>query len=304
MRKILVTGAAGFLGWHMTTYLKKKGHFVRGVDIVEPKYLKSQADEFLLCDLRDTSQMSELLNDIEWVFHFASDIGGSPYVHKNQANILKNNTEIDMHLLDFCFKNLSKSLRIIIPSDVGVESVGASKANSESPHLMSKMVTERLANLYHKECYLDTRIVRLHNVYGPLCPLNDEKEKSIAGLCRKILLDKDTVEIFGNGKNVRCFLYIDDAIEGIYQAAKLENNKIEIELPGKEIVSIDQIVDKLLVISKKQHLKKTYVKSDWSELTIPSPTYDTAKTFLNWEPKVGIDEGLIKTFNWVAVQDY
>jgi GDP-D-mannose 3',5'-epimerase len=230
-RKVLVTGAGGFIGHHLVAHLKAEGAWVRGVDLKFPEYAASAADQFELRDLRDRDQCLEASRDIDDVYALAADMGGMGFISRHQAEILHNNLLISTHTLEAARQNgvgryLVASSACVYPdyrqTDVHVQPLkegDAYPAQPQDAYGWEKLVTERLCLHYRDDYGMDTRVVRLHNIFGPMGTWDGGREKVPAALCRKIATAKfagtDEIEIWGDGEQTRSFCYIDDCVGGI-----------------------------------------------------------------------------------------
>ena len=228
---MLVTGAGGFIGHHLVTFLKKQGYWVRGVDLKHPEYAPTAADEFELLDLRRRENCLEATRGIEEVYALAADMGGMGFISSHHAQILHNNILISTHTLDAARENgvrryLYTSSACVYPEyrqlDTNVEPLREEDAYPAAPqdaYGWEKLVTERLCAHYREDYGLETRTVRFHNIFGPLGTWDGGREKAPAAMCRKVAVAKLTgnpeVEIWGDGEQTRSFCYIDDCVEGI-----------------------------------------------------------------------------------------
>src|SRR6266568_8193607 len=228
-KKVVVTGAGGFIGHHLVKRLKADGYWVRGVDIKRPVYEQSAADEFEVLDLRKIDCcLLATRGGIDEVYNLAADMGGIGYITANHADIARNNILINAHMLEASRQNHAK--RFLFSSSACVYAQSKQKsadvtplkeedafpAEPEAGYGWEKLYAEQLCLYYQHDYQFDTRIVRFHNVYGPLGTYEGGKEKAPAAICRKVALaeDGDTIDIWGDGNQTRTFMYIDDCLEG------------------------------------------------------------------------------------------
>ena len=231
MTRILVTGAGGFIGHHLVTDLKRQGHWVRGVDIKRPEYTGSAADEFMLLDLREPANAHAATDGVAHVYALAADMGGMGYISAHHGLILHNNSLINLNTLEAARANgvsryLYSSSACVYPEYKQTEAAvtalkedDAYPAQPQDAYGWEKLVTERLCTHYREDYGIETRIVRFHNIYGPLGTWDGGREKAPAAMCRKVATAKLTgqreIDIWGDGEQTRSFCYIGDCLEGV-----------------------------------------------------------------------------------------
>ncbi|MBH52131.1 MAG: NAD-dependent dehydratase [Chloroflexi bacterium] len=312
--KVLVTGAGGFIGHHLVKYLIAKGYWVRGVDIKEPEYEPSHADEFLLLDLRRRDNCLVATHGVSHVYNLAADMGGIGYITAFLADISRNNILINTHMLEAAHINsvtkyFYSSSACIYPmylqtseDSTPLKEEDAYPADAEEGYGWEKLFAEKLCEYYHHDYGLQTRIARFHNVYGPLGTYDGGKEKAPAAICRKLAVAEngDEIEVWGDGQQTRSFMYIDDCTEGIYRI--MQSNISEPLNLGLDImISVDGLVDLISDISGKSITKN-------HDLTKPqgvrgrNSDNTLLKTLLEWEPEVSLREGLQTTYSWIDNQ--
>jgi GDP-D-mannose 3',5'-epimerase len=309
---VLVTGAGGFIGHHLVKHLVEKGYVVRGVDIKSPEYESTDADEFLIADLRDYAECLRATNDIDEVYHLAADMGGIGYITSSHAGITINNTLINAHMLHAARQNrvnrfLFSSSACIYPQHLQknpdvtpLREEDAFPADPEEGYGLEKLYMEKLCQYFTEDWGFATRVVRFHNVYGPLGTYDGGREKAPAAICRKIavLADRSDIEIWGDGKQTRSFMYIDDCVEGIYRIMR-STYSLPLNLGTDELVSIDELVDIVSEIAGKT-LVKRHDTSRPQGVRGRNSDNSRLRTILGWEPKIPLRQGLIPTYRWIA----
>ena len=308
----VVTGAGGFVAHHLVKRLKADGHWVRGVDVKYPDFEASPADEFLIADLRQFESCLAATGGVDDIYQLAADMGGIGYISANHASLTRNNTLINTHMLEAA--RVSKARRYLYASSAcvypsflqQVEDVTPLKeseavpADPEKGYGWEKLFAEQLATYYHEECGLDVRIVRFHNIYGPLGTFEGGREKAPAAICRKVAMAEDggAIEVWGDGEQTRSFCYVDDCIEGLLRVMESGYTK-PVNLGTDELVTINELVDAVCAASGKRLGRR-------HDLTKPQGVRgrNSDNTLLmevtGWQPETTVREGIKRTYEWIA----
>lgn len=308
----MVTGAGGFIGHHLVTSLRDQGYWVRGADLKYPQFNSSTADDFQLVDLRRWDDCLAVMEDIDEVYALAADMGGMGFISSNHAQILHNNSLINIHSIEAARQKgvtryLFASSACVYPEYkqtdtdcVPLKEEDAYPADPQDAYGWEKLVTERLCTHYREDYGLETRIVRFHNIFGPQGSWEGGREKAPAALCRKIAMAKlsgtNEIEIWGDGEQTRSFCYITDCVTGL---AKLMRSDYcaPLNLGQDRMVSINQLADLIAEIAGISIVRKH----------VPGPqgvrgrNSDNARLreMLNWEPQVSLEDGLARTYAWI-----
>jgi len=309
--RILVTGAGGFIGHHLVKRLKAEGYWVRGVDIKMPEYEPSAADEFELLDLRHWHNALLATRQVDHVYNLAADMGGIEYITAKLAEIARNNILINAHMLEASRVNgvsrflFSSSACVYAgykqdsPDVAALREEDAHPADPEPGYGWEKLFTEQLCRYYRHDYGFETRIVRFHNVYGPLGTYEGGKEKAPAAISRKVALTPDgtDIEVWGDGQQTRSFMWIDDCVEGLMRLMA-SHYHAPLNLGTEEMVTVDQLVDMTCDIAGKR-LHKVHALDKPQGVRGRNSDNSRLRVVLGWEPKTPLVEGLEITYRWI-----
>ncbi len=310
--RVLVTGAGGFIGHHLTSFLVDQGYWVRGVDVKTPEYEPTRAHEFELRDLTRFDSCLAAVRGVDEVYGLAANMGGIGFIETHKAEIVRDNTLINLQTIEAArihgvSRYLYTSSACIYPgykqksADVApLREEDAYPADPEDGYGWEKLYMERVCRHYTEDFGLETRVVRFHNIFGPLGTYEGGREKSPAAICRKVALatSGDSIEVWGDGLQTRSYCYIDDCVQGIFRLMRSEHRE-PLNLGQDRLISINELVDMVAKIAGKK-IGRTH------DLTAPQGVRgrnsDNTKLreVLGWEPQVSLEAGLELAYRWIA----
>jgi len=316
MKRALVCGAGGFIGSHLVKRLKKESFWARGVDLKYPEFSPSPADDFVIADLRKPDVYERIYNvQFDEVYQLAADMGGAGFIFtgENDAQIIHNNALINLNTVRACLKyNPSKvffsssacvysEYNQADPDNPNCSEGSAYPAAPDSEYGWEKLFSERLYLTYHRNCGLNVRIARFHNIFGPEGAWTGGREKAPAAICRKIAMQNSggTVEIWGDGRQTRSFLYIDECLDGVRRL--MDSDLTEpVNIGSEEMVTINELVQCVAKIAGKT-IHRKYIDGP---LGVRGRNSDNrlVREKLGWEPKSKLEDSLRITYHWIEDQ--
>ena len=312
-KKALVCGAGGFIGSHLVKRLKKEGYWVRGVDLKNPEFSPTAADDFVVGDLRDLAVCQKVLDQaFDEVYQLAADMGGAGYLFtgEHDADVMHNSAQINLNMAELA--RLRKIGKLFYSSSACIypkynqqdpdnpkcSEESAHPAEPDSEYGWEKLFSEHLYLNYHKNYGLNVRIARFHNVFGPEGPWRGGKEKSPAAICRKVAEAPDggSMEVWGDGKQTRSFLYIDECVEGIRRLVASDFTG-PVNIGSDEMVTIDRLAQMAMTVDRK----KLTINHVPGPVGVRGRNSDNKliKEKLNWAPSQPLQIGVEKTYNWI-----
>ena len=319
MKKILILGGCGFIGGNLSKKLTEEGHFVRNVDIKRHEFFTKFNSEWMQGDLRKPKFVHDVMclpdGSFDEVYQLAADMGGAGYIFsgENDANVMHNSALINLNVLDTAIRTGVKKIfysssacmypehNQLDPENPNCEESSAYPANPDSEYGWEKLFSERLYLAYNRNYGLDVKIARFHNIFGPYGTYKGGKEKAPAAMCRKVAecLDGGEIEVWGDGKQTRSFLYIDECIDGILRLMD-SDFKGPVNIGSEEMLSINQLAQNVIDISGKE----IYIKNIEGPTGVRGRNSDNKliREKLGWEPSKPLYDGLIKTYEWINEQ--
>ncbi len=315
-RKALVCGAGGFIGSHLVKRLKREGFWVRGVDLKYPEFRETEADDFVIGDLRDPHTCKDVVDTrFDEVYQLAADMGGAGFVFtgENDSAIMHNSATINLNVLEACRGRNTKKIfysssaciyplyNQLDPDNPKCSEDSAYPAAPDSEYGWEKLFSERLYLAYRRNYGMDTHVARYHNIFGPEGTWRGGREKSPAALCRKVAETPDggEIEVWGDGKQTRSFLYIDECLEGSIRLLRSDFPG-PVNIGSDEMVTINQLAGLAMEIAGK----KLSIKHVPGPLGVRGRNSDNKLIGekLGWRPSASLKEGLTTTYHWIKEQ--
>jgi len=312
----LVCGAGGFIGHHLVKRLKREGFWVRGADLKFPRFSETEADDFIIGDLRDPYFVKHLVDRrFDEIYQLAADMGGAGYIFtgEHDADVMHNSATINLNIVHAAYARNSKrvfysSSACIYPKHNQLDPKNPNCAEStsypaapDSEYGWEKLFSERLYLAYGRNYGMEVRIARYHNIFGPEGSWNDGKEKAPAAICRKVAMASNgsEIEIWGDGNQTRSFLYVDECLEGTLRLMRSDFTG-PVNIGSDEMVTINRLVDLVAEIAGKG-IKKRHVDGPTGVRGRNSDNRLIRET-LNWVPSTVLVDGLRPTFEWINRQ--
>ena len=315
-KKILVVGAGGFIGGHLVKRLLHEKNTIVAADIKPKEYWFQDYDNvknFYSIDMKEIDNCKKVTKNIDYVFNMACNMGGMGFIENNKAECMQS-VLINTNLLiackenrikryffssSACAYNQSKQKEVFID---GLKENEAYPADPEDGYGWEKLFSERMCRHFMEDYGIEVRIARYHNIYGPFGTYDGGREKAPAAICRKVIIAKknneDKLEVWGDGKQTRSFLYIDDCIEGTLRLFESSYSG-PVNIGSDEQVSINQMIDIIEKISDIKKLRRDYQLDKPKGVRGRSSNNDLVKKILNWSYKIKLNDGLKRTYDWI-----
>ena len=316
MKKAVVLGAGGFIGSHLVKRLKSEGYWVRGVDLKAPEYSTTKADDFVIGDLRDVKVVNQVIDlNTDEVYQLAADMGGAGYIFTgdNDAHVMHNSGLINLHVVNECVK---KKVGVVFysssacvypernqmdPDNPRCEESSVYPADPDSEYGWEKLFSERLYATFSRNHGLNAKVARFHNIFGPEGAWNNGKEKAPAAICRKVAAAPEggVVEVWGDGKQTRSFLFIDDCLDAVRLLVKSDFSG-PVNIGSEEMISINEFTKLVAEISGK----KVVIKNIEGPTGVRGRSSDNrlVEEKLGWQPNNDLRSGVEKTYSWINSQ--
>ena len=312
MRRALVTGAGGFIGGHLVSRLRAEGCWVRGVDLTQPEFGTTRANEFKLLDLRERSDCQAALaveGGFDEVYQLAADMGGMGFIHSAECEIMRNNALINLNMVDaaaaartrrYFYSSSVCVYRDMQPGEPALSEAGAYPALPDNEYGWEKLYAERVAEAYGRRYGMAVRIARFQNCYGPEGTWRGGREKAPAAICRKVAEAEDggTIEVWGDGSAIRSYTYVDDMVEGI---VRLTRSDLEgaVNIGSPEYVTVEQLVR----VVEEAAGKRVSIRHIDGPVGVQSRNFSNARIeSIGWRSRFSLQHGMARTYPWIEAQ--
>ena len=313
MKKALVCGAGGFIGGHLVKKLKREGYWVRGVDIKNHEFAVTQADEFLLLDLREEQNCRYALTltkgEFDEVYQLAADMGGMGFISSAECEIMRNSALINIHMIKsasdlavkrYFFSSSACVYRDMQPGEVALTEDNAYPALPDNEYGWEKLYAERMAYAFMRNRDIEVRVARFQNCYGSEGTWDGGREKAPAAICRKVAQTEDggSIEVWGDGTAIRAYTYVDDLVDGIYLLMQSDLRE-PVTIGSSEFVTVDQLAATAIRISEK-NIKVDHIDGP---VGVQARILDKKRIqSLGWKTNTTFEEGLSQTYAWINAQ--
>jgi nucleoside-diphosphate-sugar epimerase len=313
MKKALVCGAGGFIGGHLVKKLKREGYWVRGVDIKEHEFAPTQADEFLLLDLREEQNCTTALTlsdgGFDEVYQLAADMGGMGFISSAECEIMRNSALINIHMIKaasdfgvprYFFSSSTCIFRDMQAGEKPLTEDDAYPAMPDNEYGWEKLYAERMAYAFMRNSGIEVRIARFQNCYGPEGTWDGGREKAPAAICRKVAQAENggAIEVWGDGTAIRAYTYVDDLVDGIYMLMQSDMSE-PVTIGASEFVDVARLANTAIKISGK-NLEIKYIQGP---VGVQARILDKTRIHsLGWQAKVSFEDGLAQTYAWINEQ--
>ena len=316
MKRALVLGAGGFIGSHVVKRLKSEGFWVRGVDLIFPEFSETEADDFVICDLREQLKVRSVIDGyFDEVYQLAADMGGAGYIFtgENDADVMYNSAIINLNIAQTCYERNIKNVfysssacmypehNQLDPNNPNCSEDSAYPANPDSEYGWEKLFSERIYLAFNKNYGTNFCVARYHNIFGPDGTYDGGKEKAPAALCRKIAGASDVteIEVWGDGQQTRSFLFVDECVTATLKLMRAEFRG-PVNIGSEEMISINNLAKLIIDISGKNLTIKNIPGPEGVRGRNSDNTLIAEK--LGWKPNLSLRAGLEPTYSWIKSQ--